>query len=453
MAGHLRRAQPGSLPVHRVCGRCPDEPRLEPGAGRAQGRQAQAQVSESGEPAEPALSRRDATAILLLAAGSAWGAGNIAPIVPDLASAFDLSLASVGLISGTLFFIGTIAGEAGGPKLAERIRVIRSLRLSAVLVGAGCLVLAAAPGFWALASGRVLAGLGLGVIAAVGPVFARTVGGIKGVGLFGGAFQGGIALGLGAGSVLADAGIDWRVGFLVSAAAGLSALTVLPADRRIELELTGGGFLAAAVRSAAVWRLALLFVAMFAAPLTIGAWLVHFLSVQGGMQLAVAGLLGFLLFAASGLFRFGGARLNDAGIPDAVLAGVMPLLASAGIVAIAFDQSLAVALPAVILIAAGFALPYAVMILAAQRLWPREPTEPVALMSLVGSAIPIAVIPVFGAALSDGNGDAAFVAMAIFIALAGFANVRLPRKPIPAAPGSGRLGQGPAATVGLDNAT
>lgn len=335
-------------------------------------------MSESGEPAEPALSRRDATAILLLAAGSAWGAGNIAPIVPDLASAFDLSLASVGLISGTLFFIGTIAGEAGGPKLAERIRVIRSLRLSAVLVGAGCLVLAAAPGFWALASGRVLAGLGLGVIAAVGPVFARTVGGIKGVGLFGGAFQGGIALGLGAGSVLADAGIDWRVGFLVSAAAGLSALTVLPADRRIELELTGGGFLAAAVRSAAVWRLALLFVAMFAAPLTIGAWLVHFLSVQGGMQLAVAGLLGFLLFAASGLFRFGGARLNDAGIPDAVLAGVMPLLASAGIVAIAFDQSLAVALPAVILIAAGFALPYAVMILAAQRLWPREPTEPVA---------------------------------------------------------------------------
>ena len=383
------------------------------------------------------LTRRDALAIFLLAAGASWGAGNVAPVVPDLAGAFDLSLTSVGLISGTLFYLGTIAGEAGGPKLAERIHVIHSLRVSAILVGAGCLVLAAAPGFWALATGRVVAGLGLGVIAAVGPVFARTVGGVGGVGVFGGAFQGGIALGLGAGSVLADAGVDWRVGFLVSAAAGISALPLLRADRKIELELTGGGFLAAAVRSPAVWRLSLLFVAMFAAPLTIGAWLVHFLSGQGGMQLAVAGLLGFVLFAASGVFRFAGARLDAAGIPDAVLAGLMPLLASVGIAAIAFEQSLAIALPAVVLIAAGFALPYAVMILAAQRLWPQEPTDPVALMSLVGSAIPIAVIPLFGAALSDGNGDLAFIAMAIFIALAGLANARLPRKPIAAAAPAG----------------
>lgn len=388
---------------------------------------------------EAALSRRDAFAIFLLAAGASWGAGNVAPVVPDLAKEFDMSLATVGLISGTLFYLGTIAGEAVGPKIAERMRVIRSLRLSAVLVAAGCLVLAVAPGFWALGLGRVVAGLGLGVIAAVGPVFGRTVGGIRGVGVFGGAFQGGIALGLGVGSVLADAGIDWRVGFLVSAAAGASALPLLGAGRRIELELTGGGFLAAAARSVAVWRLSLLFIAMFAAPLTIGAWLVHFLSVQGGMQLAAAGLLGFVLFAASALFRFAGARLGDAGIPDAVLAGLMPLLASAGIAAIAFDQSIAVATPAVILIAAGFALPYAVMILAAQRLWPTEPTEPVALMSLIGSGIPIAVIPAFGAALSDGNGDAAFIAMAIFIALAGLANARLPRKPIPAAAGRRRL--------------
>lgn len=379
---------------------------------------------------DPVLGRRDALAIFLLAAGSSWGAGNIGPIVPDLASAFDLSLASVGLISGTLFFLGTIAGEAGGPRLAERTGVVQALRLSCVLVGVGCLILALAPGFWALALGRVVAGLGLGVIAAVGPVFGRTVGGVRGVGVFGGAFQGGIALGLGVGSILADADVDWRVGFVVSAVVGVSALALLGSDRRIELELTGGGFLAAAARSVAVWRLALLFVAMFAAPLTLGAWLVHFLSVQGGMRLTVAGLLGFALFAASALFRFAGARLDALGVPDAVLVGLTPLLASVGIAAIAFDQSTAIVLPAVFLVAAGFALPYAVMILAAQRLWPQEPTDPVALMSLIGSAVPIAVIPVFGAALTDGNGDVAFLAMAVFIALAGFLNARLPRKPI-----------------------
>ena len=367
-----------------------------------------------------------------MAAGASWGAGNIGPIVPDLASAFDLSLASVGLIAGTLFYLGTIAGIAAGPKLAERVGVVQGLRLSCVFVGVGCLILAVAPGFWALAVGRVVAGLGLGVIAAIGPVFGREIGGIKGVGLFGGGFQGGIALGLGAGSILADADVDWRIGFVVSAVMGVSALPLLAGDRKLEMELKGGGFLPAAVRSPVVWRLALLFIAMFAAPLTLGAWLVHFLSVQGGMQLAVAGILGFILFAASGVLRFAGARLDAAGVPDLVLAGLMPLLASAGIAAVAFDQSVAIALPAVVAMAAGFALPYTVMMLAAQRLWPEEPADPVALLTTVGSAIPIAIIPVFGAALSDGNGDVAFLAMAAFVALAGFINARLPRKPIAA---------------------
>jgi MFS family permease len=381
---------------------------------------------------DPVLVRRDAIAIFLMAAGASWGAGNIGPIVPDLAASFDLSLASVGLIAGTLFYLGTIAGIAAGPKLAERVGIVHALRLSCICVGLGCLILAVAPGFWALALGRVVAGLGLGVIAAIGPVFGREIGGVKGVGLFGGGFQGGIALGLGAGSILADAGVDWRIGFVVSAVIGISALPLLAADRKLEMELKGGGFLPVAVRSPAVWRLALLFIAMFAAPLTLGAWLVHFLSVQGGMQLAVAGILGFILFAASGLLRFAGSRLDAAGVPDLVLAGLLPLLASAGIAAVAFDQSVAIALPAVVAMAAGFALPYTVMMLAAQRLWPEEPADPVALLTTVGSAIPIAVIPVFGAALSDGNGDVAFLAMAAFVALAGFLNARLPRKPIAA---------------------
>ena len=59
-------------------------------------------------------------------------------------------------------------------------------------------------------------------------------------------------------------------------------------------------------------------------------------------------------------------------------------------------------------------------------------TMPVTTAVTITSAIPIAIIPVFGAALSDGNGDVAFLAMAAFVALAGFLNARLPRKPIAA---------------------
>ncbi len=376
------------------------------------------------------LQRRDALAIFLFSAGSAWGAGNVGPIVPELAADFDLSLTSVGLISGTIFYLGTLAGLAIGPRLAERTGVVHGLRVSCMLIGVGCLILAISPGFYVLAAGRLIAGVGFGVIATLGPVFAREVGGVKGVGVFGGSFQMGIALGLASGSVLADLDVDWRVGFLVSAAMGFSALAVLRRNHTVAMELAGGGFLKAAVGSPSVYRLALLFIAMFAAPLTLGAWLVHFLSVQGGMQLALAGALGFVLFAASGALRFAGARLDAAGVPGWILAGLAPMLAAFGIAAIAFDQSFAVALPAVVAIAAGFALPYAVMIVAAQRLWPQEPAEPIALMTAFGSAIPIALIPLFGAMLSDGNGDAAFLAMAAFVAIAGLLNARLPTEPI-----------------------
>jgi len=377
------------------------------------------------------LKRRDAGSIFLLAVGSAWGAGNVGPIVPDLVKQFELSLTTVGLVSGTVFYIGVVIGLAFAPKLAERSGVVGALRLSAALVGVGCLVMAVAPWFGVLVAGRLLAGLGLGAIAAVGPVYGRAVGGVLGAGLFGGSFQAGIAFGIATGSVVADAGADWRIGFVVSAVAGFSALAVMKRDDAVQMELEGGGFVRAAIRSPAVWRLGLLFIAMFSAPLVLGAWLVHFLVAEGGIGLTVAGILGFVLFAASGVLRFAGAGLDRRGVPEFVLAGLMPLLASAGIALIAFDQSVAPAFAAVVLIAAGFALPYTVMIVAAQRIWPEEPADPVALLSACGSAIPILVIPVFGAALSDGNGDLAFLLMAGFVALAGFANAKLPHEPIP----------------------
>ena len=46
--------------------------------------------------------------------------------------------------------------------------------------------MAIAPAFAVLGAGRLIAGLGLGAIAAVGPVYGRTVGGVLGAGLFGG---------------------------------------------------------------------------------------------------------------------------------------------------------------------------------------------------------------------------------------------------------------------------
>lgn len=376
--------------------------------------------------------RRDGVAVFLLGAGTAFGAGNVSPVVPEIASDFDLSLTGVGLISGTIFYAGVVLGLVFAPKLAERIGGVHAMRLACVLAGAGSLIFAIAPDVAILAIGRVIAAFGLGIAPAIGPVFARETGGMARVGVFGASFQFGIGAGLVVGSLMADFGIDWRVGFVISALAGLSALPLLlRTDAKLELSRReGSGFLGLALRSARFYRLGLLFIAMFSAPLLLGAWLVHYLSVNGVLAVSVAGILSFVMFGASALLRLVGADLAARGTSPLLLRAFAPLLATAGVALIAFDTVFPVALLAVILMAAGFALPYAVMIVSAQRLYPEEPADPVAILSAVGSGIPIVLIPLFGAALSEGYGEEALIGIAAFIALCGLLNLKPANRPL-----------------------
>src|SRR4029453_18513005 len=108
---------------------------------------------------------------------------------------------------------------------------------------------------------------------------------------------------------------------------------------------------------------------------------------------------------------------------------------------LAFSQSFGIALAGVILMAAGFALPYAVMVVAAQKQYPREPAGPVALYTTLASVIPIAAIPLFGSALTEGYGEEALLGIAIFIGIAGLLQIKPTDRPLePAEPGA------PAAT-------
>lgn len=383
--------------------------------------------------------RRDGVAVLLFGAGSTFGAGNVGPVVPELADDFGLTLTSVGLISGTAFYSAVVVGLLVVPRVAERVGGIRTMRLACLLAGGGSLLFALAPSLAFLVLGRVAAGAALGFSASLGPVFARQTGGTARVGLYGGAFQLGIGLGLVSGSVLADAGVDWRVGFLISALAGFSALPLLGATTtRLELHRpAGGGFAALAIRSSQAWRLTTLLIAMFTVPLILGAWLVHYLAVVGDVPLAVSGALSFLMFGASAALRITGATLAARGTPAVLLRAAAPLLATAGVAALGFDKGVGTAIAAVLLMAAGFALPYAVMMVSAQRLFPEEPAEPVSLLTAIAVALPIALIPAFGAALTDDLGEETLLGIAAFIALAAALNVRPADRPLRVVEASG----------------
>lgn len=108
------------------------------------------------------------------------------------------------------------------------------------------------------------------------------------------------------------------------------------------------------------------------------------------------------------------------------VAAASPLLAAAGLAGLALDADALAAALWVVLLGAGFALPYALMIERAQRLFPDSPAAGIALLQTGPNVVPMVVVPLVGAALDSGHGSAAFLALAVFVALVALVNAGRP---------------------------
>ncbi|HMU27405.1 MAG TPA: MFS transporter [Solirubrobacterales bacterium] len=368
---------------------------------------------------------RVSIAVALLALSGAWNAGNVGPVASQLAADFDVSLAMVGLVGGTLFFAANVIGLAFAAQIGEKIGLVWGMRTACLMIAAGNLVVAFTPDFAGVALGRILPGLGFALTTTVGVVWARHEGGVKLVGIFGAAIQLGIAGSLLVGSLLYDQDVDWRVGFVISASLAALAMAFIPpyAKSPPTPERKSSGFLRLAVRRARVYRLSLLFLSIYGVPMILGAWMIEYLSSEGDVSKTIAGLASFLLFGLSAVMRFGGAELRAMGWTHKVLCGSLGL-AAAGLAAIAIDPVAGAAFLAAVLLATGFGLPYATALDEAQDLYPEEPAEPLALMTLVALLLPIVVIPLVGHAISNDAGDIAFGALALFLVVATLANLK-----------------------------
>lgn len=372
-----------------------------------------------------APSARVTVAVALVGLSAAWNGGNVGPVASEIAQEFEISLAVVGMLAGTLFLGTTVVGLLFAAQLGERTGPVRGLRLACGLLVAGNLLFAISPLFIGLAIGRVLPGLAFALVSTVGVVWARSAGGVRLVGVFGASVQLGIALALLVGSGLSDLGVDWRVGFVISAALGAAAYVVIPSGA---VSASGPaqrskGFLVLALRHARVYRLALLFISIYGVPMILSAWLIEYLSRDGDLAKALAGVVAFLLFGLSAAVRVYGARLKQRGVPHALLGGALGL-GAIGMAALTVDPVAAVAFAGVVLLALGFGVPYATALTEAQDLFPEAPSEPLALMTLAALVPPIVAIPVVGHALANGDGDLAFGVLAAFLVIATLANLR-----------------------------
>ncbi len=380
---------------------------------------------------------RVTVAVALIGLSGAWNAGNVGPVASEIAGEFDVSLAVVGLLSGTLFLGSSVLGLLVAAQIGERTGLVRGLKLSCSMLIAGNLLFAVTPVFAGLAVGRILPGLAFALTNTLGAVWARSAGGVRLLGIFGASIQLGIALALLVGSALSDLDVDWRVGFVISAALAAAAFVAIPKGAEVPAttQQRSTGFLKAAVRHARVYRLALLFMAIYGAPMILSAWVIEYLSRDGDVATSLAGVVAFVLFGLSAAVRVFGAQLQQRGVPHVLLGGALGL-AAIGMAALALDPVAAVAFAAVVLLALGFGVPYATGLSEAQDLYPEAPSEPVALMTLLALLPPIAAIPIVGHAISNGDGDLAFGVLAVFLVLATLANLRRTGIPLTAQAGT-----------------
>jgi MFS family permease len=372
---------------------------------------------------------------VLAAAIVGWNCGNVGPVVGSLQQEFDIGLGEVGLLSGAFFFAGSAGGSLAGAALARRIRVMAGIWACCVLSIVGNLLFAAGDSVGVLAVGRVFAGVGFGLAAVFVPAYARAVGGVKMVGLFGAGLTLGVAAALFLGSVLEGADVSWRVAFLITAALGAIALPILP-NERVEVpraESEGEGLAREALTNQAWWRVQLLGLTTLTIPLVVGAWLVHFLIIGYGMSAAGSGALAFGLFGLSAVMRDIAGRMTASGDSPAMLVILGLALGAAGLFLFGQGDTTVVAVVSLTLIGIGLSLPYPLYYDEAERVLPDRPIGSLGLMQVGTGIFPIPVIPAFGAALANGDADLAFAGLAAFTALTLVLNARPPVPPRKAA--------------------
>jgi predicted MFS family arabinose efflux permease len=375
--------------------------------------------------------RRGIGVFVLAAAITGWNCGNVGPVVGSLARDFDIGLGEVGLLSGTFFFAGSAVGSLVGAALARRIRVLSGIWASCLLSVAGNVLFAAGDSVAVLAAGRVLAGLAFGLAAVFIPTYARVMGGLKMVGLFGAGLTLGVAAALLLGSILEGAGVDWRVAFVITAALAAIALPILP-NEPVEVQRAtseGDGLAREALGNQAWWRVQLLGIATLNLPLIVGAWLVHYLITGYGLSAALAGGIAFALFGISAVMRDVAGRITAAGAGPSMLVVVGLALGAGGLVLLGQGSSASVALVSVALMGVGLSLPYPLYYDEAERVLPDRPVGSLALMQVGAGLFPIPVIPLFGAALASGDADLAFAALGAFALLTLILNARPPVPP------------------------
>ena len=377
-------------------------------------------VSIAPDPAAAQVPRQGAALLCACAIGFAFSANytNHAPLVGALSREFGFNQTLGGLLTTGIFVTHAVMQVPGG-HLVDRLGSRRVLTWAMLWVAMGNFAIAFSGAYWQLVAWKIFTGIGTGTCFVGGGRYIHEALAGPRLHFAQGLYGGSILLGSGF-VILAVPQIQmwaaWRGAFLITAAVAAAAwilwITVAPpvrASAQARVHFRG------LLLGPQLWLLGLMQMASFGLAIVVGAWIVALLGGTFRMPAAEAGMVGSLVLLLGIVTRpLGGALRRHTGMRP-LLAGSF-LMNATGCIALASGQnSLALAVMAVVLIGVGCGLPYAALFTRAAALVPDRAGAAMGLVNMLGILMILVGAPLVGH-LADWTGGFRWS----FLALSGF---------------------------------
>ena len=363
------------------------------------------------------MSRRSIAGGFGVGVAVGWNIAALGAVATRLSHAYDVRLATIGLLV-TAQFVVHMAMQIPGGRTADRFGAQRTALAGLAVIAAGNAVSLSAPEIGLAFAGRAIVGLGTGLAFVSGSDYVRARGGSPfQQGVYGSAsvLAPGIALAVvpaigGFRAPYLTALVVAGLAFVLLAAAPRAALTLRHAGERLGADL---------FRDTRLYRFGAIHAMSFGFSVVIGNWIVTLLEHHGQSK-GVAAAVGSLTLLLGFFGRIaGGSLMSRRWVAGSLVAGGAAAVALATPLPLAGD----VAATTVLGLAAG--IPFAMAFSGAAHARPDAPGAAVGLVNALASFVIVVGTPLVGLTFSlPGDGRIGFVAMGVLAALAALATPR-----------------------------
>lgn len=353
-----------------------------------------------------------------LGATSGWNFGNLGGIASELAGAYGVGLATIGLLT-TAMVMTHLAIQIPGGKASDRFGPARAGAMALVVLMAGNALALAGPEAGLAVAARAIVGVGTGLAFISGSALVReSGGGPLAQGVFGGVSlaPGGLALAIV--PQLEDA-LGWRAPYWTALALGLAVLVAVlvltPGLGVRPMGLTLTADRPGVVRDRRLYRLAILYSASYGIGLVLANWVVELLqrhSTLGDGAAAAVGALTLVLVVVSrplgGWILDAHPELTWQALAASIVGG------TAGTVALIVADPAWLAVLGALFVGIGAGIPFSPAFTGAAAARPDAPAAAVGLVNTAANLVVLVGTPLVGLSFSlTGEGRLGFAALAV----------------------------------------